>query len=187
MRPGEPSSARRFPPFDLKADIAEPATQEVAALADVSPQGSLHPRRQALAGTHAVRPAQVLVVDEVLVEVGHGADPADAEHPRGWARADPLDEPLELSSFCEPHPTSLGEPLEPPGQDEAGAGQEIVLTQHEVGGEVLGGPAREKRRSIGPEFLEQIAQRPALLRIQRKITHIPIVAPMSAAMTGGRM
>jgi len=44
-----------------------------------------------------------------------------------------------------------------------------------VGSEILGGPPWEKSRSIGPEFLEQIAQRPALLRIRWKLVHILIM------------
>jgi hypothetical protein len=44
----------------------------------------------------------------------------------------------------------LGEPLEWTGQDQAGTGDEIVFPQHEVGGEIVGGPAVEQGGMDGP-------------------------------------
>ena len=73
------------------------------------------------------------MVDEELVEVRKRADPADAEESGRWARPDPRDERLELPALRQPRPASLGEPLERAGKDQAWAGNEIVLTQREVG------------------------------------------------------
>lgn len=115
------------------------------------------------------------MVDEELIEVRDGADPAEAEHSRRGPRSDPLDEPLKLTALHQPYPTSLGEPLAPAGQDQARASKEIVLALHEVGGEIFGSPAWEKRGSVGPEPFEQIAQREALLRIQRELVHLFII------------
>ena len=110
------------------------------------------------------------MVDEELVQIREGANPSDAEEPRRWARPDPPDEPPELPLLREPHPASLGEPLERPGKDDAGASDEIALTQHDVGGEVLRGPALEQRGHVGAELFEEIAKRKALLRVKRRIT-----------------
>ena len=76
--------------------------------------------------------------------------------------------------LCQPHPAPLGEPLERAREHEAGASDEIALTQHDVGGEVVSGPALEQRGYVSPEFVEEIAQRKALLRVERKIFHIPV-------------
>jgi hypothetical protein len=51
----------------------------------------------------------------------------------------------------------------------------IALTQHDVGGEVSGGPSVEERGCVSSEFVEEIAQGKALLRVKRKILHIPMV------------
>ena len=50
-----------------------------------------------------------------------------------------------------------------PGSTRQGAGDEIALPQHDVGGEVVSGPALEQRGSGGSEFVEEVAQLQALL------------------------
>jgi hypothetical protein len=65
--------------------------------------------------------------------------------------------------------------LERSRKDEAGAGEEIALTQHDVGGEVVRCPALEQRGYVAAELFEEIAQCKALLRVKRKILHIPMV------------
>ncbi|MCW2564021.1 MAG: hypothetical protein JWQ31_2581 [Mycobacterium sp.] len=55
--------------------------------------------------------------------------------------AKPRDEPLELSVLRQPNSASFGEPLKTAWKDEAGAGDEIALTQLEVRREVFGSPA----------------------------------------------
>jgi hypothetical protein len=44
-----------------------------------------------------------------------------------------------------------------------------------VGGEVSGGPSVEERGCVSSEFVEEIAQGKALLRVNRKILHILMV------------
>jgi hypothetical protein len=61
--------------------------------------------------------------------------------------------------------------LEWPGKDEAKAGDGIALPQRDVGGKVSSGPALKQRGCVGAEFLEQIAQCKAFLRVERKILH----------------
>ena len=70
-------------------------------------------------------------------------------------------------------PCPLGEPLEQARKNETGASDGIALTQHDVGGEVSGGPSVEERGCVSSEFVEEIAQGKALLRVKRKISHIP--------------
>ena len=113
------------------------------------------------------------MVDEKLVQVWEGADPSDAKQSGRWARPNPRDEPPELCVLCQPRPASLGEPLEQARKNETGASDGIALTQHDVGGEVSGGPAVEERGCVSSEFVEEIAQGKALLRVKRKISHIP--------------
>lgn len=110
-------------------------------------------------------------MNEELVQVRDGADPADAEEPGRWARPDPRDEPPEIPLRRQPHPASLGESLKRPRKDDAGGRDEITLTEHDVGGEVVRGPALEHRRYVSPEFLEKIAKGEALLRVKPKNTH----------------
>ena len=111
------------------------------------------------------------MVDEELVQVRERADPSDAEEPGRRARSDPRNEPPELSVVRQPHPASLGEPLERARKEDAGAREEIALTQHEVGGEVARSPALDQRGYVSPELFEEIAKRKALLRVERKTTH----------------
>jgi hypothetical protein len=94
------------------------------------------------------------MVDEELVQVGNGAHPPDAEESGRRARADSHDEPLELSLLGQLRPASLGESLERAGEDETGSGDEVMFTQHKVGGKVLGGPAVEQRGCVGSEFFK---------------------------------
>ncbi|MFW3115915.1 hypothetical protein MHAE_19296 [Mycobacterium haemophilum DSM 44634] len=115
------------------------------------------------------------MVDEELVEVRQGTDPSDAEESGRWARLDPRDKPPEFSLPGELHSASLRKPLERPGKDHARANDEIAFTQHEMGGEVLGGPALYQRGYVSTEFSEEIAQRKALLGIKLKVFHISMV------------
>lgn len=54
-----------------------------------------------------------------------------------------------------------------------GASDAIALAQHDVGGELSGGPSVEERGCVSSEYVEEIAQGKALLRVKRKISHIP--------------
>ena len=89
----------------------QPPTQIAAAAANVSPQGSIHRRREATRPL-AIGSANVLVMNKELVEIRQGADPSDAEEPDGRAGPDPRDEPREVLALGQSGPTPLGEPLE---------------------------------------------------------------------------
>jgi len=56
--------------------------------------------------------ANVLVVNEELVEIRQRADPANAEKPDGGAGPDPRDEPREVLALGQSDPAPLGERLE---------------------------------------------------------------------------
>ena len=176
----EPSSRFAFPnrdelggsrPLDLQPDLVQPAAQVPATSVDVAPQGGLQRGRQPVARAQAVRPAHVLLVDEELVQAREGANPPDPEEPRRRARPDPPDEPPELPLPRQPRPAALSEPLKRPGKDHAGASERIVLTQHEVSGDVARGPPLQQGGCVSAEFFEQVAQCEAFLRVKRKITH----------------
>ncbi len=91
------------------------------------------------------------------------------KNPIRRAGPDPRDEPREVLAAGQSGPAPLGEAFEGTGQHEAGAGDGIVFPQHEVGGEIVGRPALEKRGSRRAELVEQITERQALLRVQRGI------------------
>src|SRR6476469_2517960 len=98
-----PAGANRHPfvgprPLDLEPARAEPPTQVATAAPDISPQGSVHRRREA-AGPLAVRAANILVMNEELVETREGPDPSEAEEPRGRPGPDTRDEPRELTGL----------------------------------------------------------------------------------------
>jgi hypothetical protein len=118
----------------------QPPAQVVAAATNIAPQGRIHFRRQA-SGLSSVGSADVLVVDEELVEIRHGPHPPKAEEAGGRAGPDPPDERGEVLTLGQSDPALLGEPLEGSRQDEAGPGNEIVFSQHKVGGEVMSSPA----------------------------------------------
>src|SRR4051812_42137688 len=112
-------------PVDLKSCAVQPAAQIAARLADVSPQRLLHRVRQGVAWAEAVRSTQILVMDEVLVQVGKSSNPADAEESTRRPGPDPSDEPLECSKLGQFRPASFGEPLEQRREDETRARDEV--------------------------------------------------------------
>lgn len=148
----------------------KPPTQIVAAAANVSPQGSIHCGREAT-GPSAISSANVLVVNKELVEIRQGADPSDAEEPDGRAGPDPRDEPRKVLALGQSGSTPLGESLEATRQNEARAGNEIVFSQHEVGGEIVSSPALEQRRNGRAELVEEITELKSLLCVERNISH----------------
>jgi hypothetical protein len=92
-------------------------------------------------------------MNKELVEIRQGADPSDAEQSDGRARLDPRHEPREVLALSQSGPTPLGEPLEGARQNEARAGDEIVFSQHDVGGEIVRSPALEQRRNGRAEIV----------------------------------
>ncbi len=151
-------------PLDLEAGSVKPPTQEVAAAANVSPQGRIHWRREAT-GPLPIGSAKVLVVNKELVQIRQGADPSDAEEPDGRARPDPRDEPFEIPDLGQPGPTPLGETFEGTGENDARPGNEIAFAQHDVGGEVVSSPALEQCWNGRAELVEEITELKALSHI----------------------
>ncbi len=151
-------------PFNLKPASVKPPTQIASAAANVAPQRSIHVGRQNTRPS-AIGSANVLVMNEELVEIRQAADPSDAEEPDGRAGPDPRDEPREVLAPGQCGPTALGEPLEGTGQNDARAGNQIPFSQHEVGGEIVSSPAREQRGSGRAELVEKITELKALLRV----------------------
>ena len=109
---------------------------------------------------HAVGPADVLVVDDVLDEVDLGAQAGDGEGPERRAGADPLDDAVVAALLLRGH--------EPVGEAAQGAtaspsrmpgpASRLRSRTHEVGGQVEGGPALAQRRGVGAELVEPLAQ-----------------------------
>jgi hypothetical protein len=151
-------------PLNLEPATVKPPTQIAAAAASVAPQGSIHCRREATRPA-VIGSANVLVMNKELVEIRQGADPSDTEEADGRAGADPRDEPREVLALGQCGSTLLGEPLEGTGQNEARAGDEIVFSQHEVGREIVRSPALEQGGNGRAEFVEEITELKALLRI----------------------
>src|SRR5262249_35097719 len=149
-------------PLKLETVRVQPPTQIAAAAANVSPQGSIHRRREATRSL-TIGSANVLVMNEELVEIRQGTDPSDAEEPDGRAGPDPRDEPREVMALSQSGPTPFAEQLEGPGQDEARAGNQIVFSQHEVGSEIVRSPAIEQGRNGRAELVEKITEFEALL------------------------
>ena len=108
---------------------------------------------------------------EELVEVGKSPHPADAEEARRRPRPDLIDERREVA-LGQLGGTPLGQPMPPPGKNEAGCSEVVVLTQHEVGSEVASGPRFEQGRRVGTEFDEEIAQLLTLERVERGLCHV---------------
>src|SRR5204863_6436976 len=97
-------------PVNLEPGGVEPPSQ-VAAAANVSPQGSIHCRLE-VTGPTPVRSAYVLVVNEELVQIREGADPSNAEEPDRRAGPDPRDERREVLVPGQSDPAPLGESFE---------------------------------------------------------------------------
>src|ERR1700751_5634482 len=151
-------------PLNFEPATVKPPTQVAASAVNVSPQGSIHRRRQAT-GSSSVRPADILVVNEELVEIRQRPHPPDAEEADGWAGTDSRDEPREFLPLGQSDPTLFGEPFKGPGQNEARASDQIVFAQNEVGGEIISSPALDQCWNRRAQLIEQIAELKALLRV----------------------
>jgi hypothetical protein len=140
-------------PLNLEPATLQPPTQEAAAAAYVAPQGGIHCGRQ-VSGASPVGAADVLVMNKELVEVRESPDPPYAEEADWRAGPNPRDEPGEVIALGQSDSALLGEPLEGAGQDNAGPGNEIAFSQHDVGCEVMSSPALEQGRNGRPELIE---------------------------------
>src|ERR1700751_4280016 len=118
---GTAESGRRFPcssrhplvgsrPLNLQPTSAKPPTQVVAAVANVSPQRGIHFRREA-SGLAVISSAEVLMMNEELVQIRQGPPPLEREKAAGGAGPDPGGEPRQVPAFRQSHPALLGELL----------------------------------------------------------------------------
>jgi hypothetical protein len=112
------------------------------------------------------------VVDEELVQVRERADPVNAEETGRRPGSDSIHEPREVVAFGEPAAALLGEALERSGQDDARAGEEVALAQHDVRGEIVRAPTDEQGRCRRAEFLEDAAKVSALRCVEVAVTHL---------------
>ena len=108
------------------------------------------------------------MVDEELVEVREPAYPSDAEEAGRRSRSDRRDKPGEVPHRERPS-SSFGEPTPRAGQDESGSGEEVVLAEDEVRGEIAGRPRLEEGRCVGTEFVEQVAEPCSLDGVEGRI------------------
>jgi hypothetical protein len=104
-------------------------------------------------------------MNKEFIEIRQRSDPTDAEETDGRPGPDPRDEPAEVPAVGQSHPAPLGEPLEGARQDEARSGNEVAFSQHQVGGEVMSGPAPEQGGSGRAELIEKVTELEALLRV----------------------
>ena len=111
------------------------------------------------------------MVNKELVESRKRTNPANAEEPDRRTGPDPLDQPRELVVLGQSRPTLLGEPLKGAGQNEAWASKDIAFSHHEVGGDVVSSPTLEQGGNRWTEFVKEITQLTAFLRVERNISH----------------
>src|SRR5664279_3046783 len=111
------------------------------------------------------------MVNKELVESRKRTNPANAEEPDRRTGPDPRDQPREILVIGQSRPTLLGEPLKGAGQNEAWASKDIAFSQHEVGGDVVSSPTLEQGGSRWTEFVKEITQLTAFLRVERNISH----------------
>jgi hypothetical protein len=136
----------------------KPPTQVAAAAANIPPQRGIHCRRE-VPGPVVIGSANVLVMNEELVQIRKRTDPFKTEEPPRRAAPDARDEPREVLAVSQSGPAAFGEPLEGAGQNEARPANEIAFSQHEMSGEIVSSPALEQGRSRRAEVLEKIAER----------------------------
>ena len=107
----------------------------------------------------------VLVVDDVLLEVEERAQPRDRERTERRTVANAIHEPRVAARLLLLH-EQLEALLQRRDEDPARRGG-MPLPDHQVGGEVLGGPPLAEGGSVRTELLEEVAQLPALAGVQR--------------------
>jgi len=112
--------------------------EEPGRATDVAPKG-LVDRLLVGSGAATVGFADVLVVDEELVEVGDPAHPSDAEE--AWRRSgsESRGEPGKVPQR-ERSSSSFSQATPPTGQDKPGPGDVIAFSEDEVRGEIAGRP-----------------------------------------------
>ncbi len=143
-------------PPKLESCAVQSPREDPGRASDVAPKGRVQCMLVGSGGA-AVGSAYVLVVDEVLVEVGDPAHPSDTEE--AWRRsgsdrrAEPGKVPQRKRSS-----TSFSQAGPPTGQHKPGAGEVVALAEDQVRGEIAGRPRLKERRCPGAELVEQVAE-----------------------------
>jgi hypothetical protein len=132
----------------------QPPDQQPGRSVDVEPQGVVH-CRLVRSRAAAVGSANVLVVDEELVEVRESAHPVDAEEARRRSGPDRRHEIGKVSPR-ERFSSSFREGAPCAGQDKPGPGDGVVLAEDEVRGQIVSRPRRQEGRRPGAEFGQQV-------------------------------
>jgi len=109
-------------------------------------------------------------MDKELVEIREATDPPDSEEARRWTRSNRRDKIGEPCLF-QSEPAPLGKLAPTAGDDESWRGEMVMFTQHKMCSEVVRCPPIEKRRGIGAEFVQQIAELCALDRVKPLVGH----------------
>ena len=178
-RPGDAGS--RFPPpgpdglsgprpLKLKTCAAQSPREEPGRAADVAPQGLVH-CMLVRPGTTTVGSADVLVVDEELIEAREPAHPSDAEKAGRRSRPDRRDERCEVPQRERSSPP-FSQAAPRTGHDQPGAGEAVALAQDQVRGQIASRLRREESRCPGTEFAEQVAELCPLDGVEERIGHI---------------
>ena len=133
-----------------------PAQEAPEGVLEVGPIGA---RPEAVGSPH------VLVVHHVLLEVDEGAQTRDREGAERRAVAHAVDQGAVARGLRLLH-EALRARREAPAEQDARAGRGVALAHHEVGGQVLGGPALAEGGRVGTELLEQVAELAALAGVE---------------------
>jgi enamine deaminase RidA (YjgF/YER057c/UK114 family) len=125
-------------------------------------------------------------MDEELVEVRTPTHPSNPEEAPRWSRTNVCDE-VRKRCLLQCEPSSLGEPAPRARDDESRCGDRVVLTQDEVGRDVVCRPRIEERRCVRTEFVQQIAELFALDGIEEHLSHMGerSEADLEADLAGG--
>jgi hypothetical protein len=110
-------------------------------------------------------------MNKELVEIRQGADPSDAEEPDRRTGPDGRDERRKVLALGQSGPMSLGKPRGGTRQNETRSSDRIMFSQHEVGREIVGGPALEEGGNRRAELVEKITELKALSCVEGNIDH----------------
>lgn len=110
-------------------------------------------------------------MDEELVEVREPAHPIQSEESRRRSRSDRRDERgvvLQRDGSSSP----FGKTTPHTGKDQPGAREKVVLTDHEMRGQIAGRPRPEQRRRLGTEPRQQRAEPCSLIAVEELANHV---------------
>ena len=156
-------------PPELESRPAQSPCQEPGRTPDVAPKGLIH-RMIVRSRTTTVGSANVLVMDEELVEVSEPAHPPDPEDAWRRSRSDRRDEPGEVL-HCERPSSPFSKAAPRTGQDQPGSSERVVLAKDEVRGQIARRPRLKQSGCFGTQLLEQVAQLCSLDGVEEHTGH----------------